>query len=400
MKDKVYEDKLICGIIRARKQGGIMEPIEAGQVVLKKLNEAGFEAYFVGGMVRDQLLGRPLCDIDVTTSATPEIVQTLFEKTYATGLAHGTVTVMINDIPVEVTTYRVDGKYLDYRHPEQVVFTSSLVEDLQRRDFTINAMAMDLRGELCDPLGGLEDLKAKIIRAAGVARNRFLEDPLRMIRAIRFVSKLGFDLEPDTYKAIKEQHDLLAHLAKERIKKEVEGIMTGSYRDQALKLLFATNLLDELMLSKYESYSFTSLNQGLDFFVLASLEVLDVKSFLDQWPFSRTEKKFIQIINELFRTHPHGLIVQYRYGVEVAALYQRLYCFLSQKHEEFVPAQLVIQNRQELALAVPDILALTKQQVGPWIGELLEQVETAVVLGNLANDREQILEFIREQGIL
>ena len=204
-----------------------MELLTIGKQVLKTLNAAGYEAYFVGGMVRDDLLKRPIYDIDITTSATPDVVMSLFEKTIATGLAHGTVTVIINKTPIEVTTFRVETGYSDYRHPTDVVFTSSLEEDLKRRDFTVNAIAKDINNQLYDPMGGLVDLKQKTLRCVGNPVERFTEDPLRMLRGIRFSSKLGFILEQDTLNGMKQTSSLIANISKERIKKELEGLVKG-----------------------------------------------------------------------------------------------------------------------------------------------------------------------------
>lgn len=185
----------------------------SGQKVLKQLNEAGYGAYFVGGMVRDTLLGRAIYDADITTSATPAEVLALFDKTFATGLKHGTVTVVMDGVNVEVTTFRLDGKYLDHRWPDDVVFTRSLAQDLARRDFTINAMAQGLDEVIIDPFNGRQDLKRGLIRAVGVPKMRFEEDALRILRGIRFVAKLGFDIEAQTLAAMKKGRHLLANLS-------------------------------------------------------------------------------------------------------------------------------------------------------------------------------------------
>jgi len=381
-----------------------MELIEVGHFVLNKLNESGYEAYFVGGMVRDQLLGRKIYDVDITTSAQPEIVQSLFEKTYATGIAHGTITVVIDNILVEVTTFRVEGEYLDYRHPKSVAFTASLDEDLQRRDFTINAMVKNRAGELYDPLQGLNDLQSKTLRAVGHPEARFKEDPLRMLRAIRFVSKLGFKLANDVYLAIKNQRHLLKQLAKERIKKELYGVMEGNYKDQALALLFETKLLDsfEMLqpLHKYQTYSFKSLQSGLDFFVLAGYEVVDLSSFLMDWPFSKAEKRSIKLIKELLLQPLKSTYIQYYYGVEIAYLYHRFQCFLEQKEVKFIIYDLPITSLKDIEVTGADLLQLTNRKKGPWVGQLLAQIESEIVSGKIDNKKDEILEFVYRQGAI
>lgn len=190
--------------------------------ILSGLEQAGYEAYFVGGCVRDLLLGRPIHDWDITTSARPEQIMAVFAHCIPTGLQHGTVTVCEDGQTYEVTTFRADGDYLDGRHPENVSFVSDLAHDLERRDFTINAMAMDLRGNLTDLWDSRADLEQKTIRCVGDPVRRFEEDALRMLRAIRFSAQLGFTIEPHTVQAMKHCAHLCAHLSAERIRDEVE----------------------------------------------------------------------------------------------------------------------------------------------------------------------------------
>ena len=190
--------------------------------VLEKLKNAGYEAYFVGGCVRDTLLGREVHDWDMTTSATPEETMTVFSKCVPTGLKHGTVTVLEQGEMFEVTTFRCDGEYLDGRRPENVTFVRDLKEDLSRRDFTVNAMAMDADGNITDLFEGREDLQNKIIRCVGDAETRFREDALRMLRALRFSAQLGFSIEGRTYAAIRRCAVLSSALSAERVRDEVE----------------------------------------------------------------------------------------------------------------------------------------------------------------------------------
>ena len=190
--------------------------------VLEALMRGGFEAYMVGGCVRDRLMGRRPNDWDVCTNALPEQVQGLFGRTHPTGLRHGTITVVSSGHPIEVTTYRSDGKYTDHRRPENVEFVGSLTEDLRRRDFTMNAIAMSSKNELCDPFGGRADIESRLIRCVGAPQERFNEDALRMLRALRFSAVLGFDIEQETYAAAKKLAPLTGALAAERISSELE----------------------------------------------------------------------------------------------------------------------------------------------------------------------------------
>ena len=194
---------------------------EKVNTIISTLQAHGYEAYAVGGGVRDSSLGRIPDDWDITTSATPLETKSLFKRTFDTGIEHGTITVLIDKEAFEVTTYRVDGKYEDSRHPSEVTFTRSLSEDLLRRDFTINAMAYNDAEGLVDIFGGMEDLQSKTIRCVGNAKERFGEDALRILRAVRFAAQLGFEIENETQEAIKILAPTLANISAERIQVEL-----------------------------------------------------------------------------------------------------------------------------------------------------------------------------------
>ncbi|WP_090160535.1 CCA tRNA nucleotidyltransferase [Pseudobutyrivibrio xylanivorans] len=211
------------------------------QNIISVLESNGHEAYAVGGCVRDCILGKVPHDWDITTSALPEQVKALFERTFDTGIEHGTVTVLMHGIGYEVTTYRVDGKYEDGRHPKEVTFTASLEEDLKRRDFTINAMAYNDTKGLVDLFGGEADLQAGIIRAVGNPIERFTEDALRMLRALRFSAQLGFEIEKDTYEAIKTLAPTLEKISAERIQVEMVKLVTSAHPER-IRDVYATGL--------------------------------------------------------------------------------------------------------------------------------------------------------------
>lgn len=198
--------------------------------VIRKLEEAGYSAYAVGGCVRDLLLGKEPSDIDITTNALPRETMEVFKdfKVIETGIAHGTVTVIVNSQSFEITTFRCDGDYLDSRHPENVTFTSRIEDDLARRDFTVNSMAMDRCGNLIDVFGGKEDLDNKVIRCTGEPDVRFSEDALRIMRAIRFSSVLGFEIEKKTAESIHKNKALLSKISVERIFVELKKLLMGS----------------------------------------------------------------------------------------------------------------------------------------------------------------------------
>lgn len=199
--------------------------------ILNKLNECGYEAYVVGGCVRDSIIGLVPHDWDICTSALPEQIVDVFSdhKIIPTGLKHGTVTVVINDEQYEVTTYRIDGEYKDNRHPSEVTFTSSLKEDLKRRDFTINAMAYNPSVGLIDFFGGKRDIENKVIKCVGKPDDRFNEDALRILRAIRFSITLGYDIESKTLRSIYENKNLLKNISVERINAEITKALSHGY---------------------------------------------------------------------------------------------------------------------------------------------------------------------------
>ncbi len=217
--------------------------------ILEQLNQAGYEAYAVGGCVRDSVLGRVPDDWDITTAAKPEEIKRIFLKTIDTGIQHGTVTIMLHHTGYEVTTYRIDGEYEDSRHPKEVIFTSDLLEDLKRRDFTINAMAYNHRemenGEekeggtkyqgLVDAFGGMDDINKKIIRCVGNPKFRFEEDALRMMRAVRFSAQLGYEIEEETARAIEMLSLNLKNISAERIQVEFTKLLISDHPDYLRK---------------------------------------------------------------------------------------------------------------------------------------------------------------------
>lgn len=210
--------------------------------VLQTLKEAGHEAVFVGGSVRDLVLGKEISDVDIATSATPEEVKSLFSHTVDVGIEHGTVLVLHHYDSYEVTTFRTEGTYQDFRHPDSVTFVRSLEEDLMRRDFTINALAVNDKEEIVDYFGGIEDLEREIIRCVGNPMERFNEDALRMMRAVRFAGQLGFSIEYDTFNAIRTLKANLERVAVERMKVEFEKMILSPHRALAFQAFVESEL--------------------------------------------------------------------------------------------------------------------------------------------------------------
>lgn len=218
----------------------------AVNMIIEVLQQRGYEAFAVGGCVRDSILGRIPDDWDITTSASPYQVKELFQRTVDTGLQHGTVTVMVGNTGYEVTTYRIDGEYEDGRHPKEVLFTSNLTEDLKRRDFTINAMAYSQEQGLIDAFGGMDDMQNKIIRCVGDPWKRFGEDALRILRAVRFAAQLGFVIEEKTKQAIVELAPTLVKISAERIQTEMVKLLISD-RPQLWKTVYETGITKIIM---------------------------------------------------------------------------------------------------------------------------------------------------------
>ncbi|MFZ5631833.1 MAG: CCA tRNA nucleotidyltransferase [Bacillota bacterium] len=212
--------------------------------VLNRLEENGFSAYLVGGVVRDIILGREPKDYDIATSATPDRVRELFPRSVPTGEKHGTVTVLYDGMAVETTTLRREGKYSDHRRPDSVEFTDSLKEDLSRRDFTINSMAVGLDGNIYDFFGGLKDIAGGIIRAVGNPRKRFREDALRMIRAVRFACQLGFSIEEKTRDCIRTNRRLITRVSMKRVREELNAILLSREPHRGVDQMHTLGLLD------------------------------------------------------------------------------------------------------------------------------------------------------------
>jgi polynucleotide adenylyltransferase region len=228
--------------------------------IIERLKEHGFEGFAVGGCVRDSLLKKTPTDWDITTDALPEDMKKIFKKTFDTGIAHGTVTVLMDGVGYELTTYRIDGNYSDGRHPDSVSFSKSLSEDLCRRDFTVNAMAYSHNKGIVDLFGGRKDLQNGIIRAVGDAKKRFDEDALRMLRAVRFAAQLGFKIDDDTFAAIKEKAKLLSNVSKERIFVELNKSLCGDFA-QNIKMVYTSGLY------RYIGKEFAKLDESIyDFY--------------------------------------------------------------------------------------------------------------------------------------
>ncbi|MDT2674165.1 CCA tRNA nucleotidyltransferase [Enterococcus dongliensis] len=383
--------------------------------ILRKLQSKNYEAYYVGGSVRDILLNKPIHDVDIATSAFPAEVKELFHRTIDVGIDHGTVMVITKEATYEVTTFRTESTYQDYRRPDHVEFVRSLKEDLKRRDFTINALAVGIDGTVIDLFDGLADLRNKVLRAVGDPYERFHEDALRMMRALRFVSQLGFTLEPDTFEAIQEYHSLLAKISVERINVEFVKLMMGSSREAGLHSLVESECYiycpglreyGEALLNfaelrgpaiPTERQAWTLLMMMLD------LSSADIRHFMKDWKCSN------QLIREVTQMVP-ALQLRLKQGWDSWTLYQLgrelalsveylLYYFEQEPNLEKVRLLyqfLPIYSLKDLAVKGNEVMEHFDYPRGPWISTTLNALERAVVAGELANHKEELFRFAED----
>ena len=364
--------------------------------ILEKFNEAGYEAYFVGGCVRDYLLNDNFSDIDITTNALPDEVKKIFRKSIDTGIQHGTVTILINGDSFEVTTFRTEDDYIDHRTPEKVEFVSDLKEDLDRRDFTINAMALDSKGELYDYHCGEKDLRNKIIKTVNNPNERFFEDALRMLRAFRFSSKLGFEIEENTLKAIKNNAELIKFVSIERIVNEFRKLLTGKGNKRSLELLLDSKLnnyipfLDEI--SEIIDFSYYTFCQSL--YILSKINDISFEK-LKELKLSNKEIKQVKIyekINKDFISNIPLEIILYNYDIEdvtFIASYSKYYDM-----EDIEKIKLPIESFNDIAITSMEIISIIDKPAGPWIKEIIKKLEEDILLSKIDNRRKDILDFL------
>lgn len=392
-------------------------PIEFTQAkpVLRAITAAGYQAYFVGGSVRDALLGKPLHDVDIATSAYPAEIKQIFRRTVDTGIKHGTVTVLQHDQAYEVTTFRTESGYQDFRRPDQVTFVRSLREDLKRRDFTINALALQHDGTIIDLFSGLADLKAKLIRAVGDPNQRFHEDALRMMRAVRFKSQLNFKIEPQTQRAIDNHHQLLSKIAVERVHDELIKLMLGKNWPSGLSSFIATQLYRacpglataKTALTTLASLPATPLKTESAVWLLfvhqLGLTQATVKPFLKQWKSANTIIQMVSnslpLLKKFLAQQPLTNWDYYHAGLETVLLANQIAQLyghgiapakIQQRYQ-----QLPIQQRRQLLVNGGDLLQQLSLQPGPQLGDLLAKLEQQVVAGDLANERQALLQAAR-----
>ncbi|KGP73031.1 CCA tRNA nucleotidyltransferase [Pontibacillus yanchengensis] len=384
--------------------------------ILQTLHYHGYKAFFVGGAVRDFLIGRPIGDIDIATSATPEQVQGIFEKVIPVGIEHGTVMVRYGEESFEVTTFRTEGDYHDYRHPDQVYFVEDIQDDLARRDFTMNAIAMDIDGELIDPYNGAKAIKRNQIETVGKAEDRFEEDPLRMMRALRFVSQLGFTLSPTTYHAIQQHASLLENIAIERLSIEFEKLIQGDGAKHAWALFTQSNMEKYLPVLKEEPslmkrcsnknwLALGDFSEAICMFHILE-PTFSIEYWVKEWKLSnKVKRKATRLLNAYTEWMQGNTIwAIYKLGFDQLPPFTRVINLLSSEEKLEVASlekmyhHLPIYNREELAVNGKDIRSwFPNRTPGPWIESMLVTIERVVIEGELTNEKgilkERVLQW-------
>lgn len=381
--------------------------------VVQTLTQAGYEAYFVGGSVRDLLLNRHIHDVDIATSAYPEEVKQLFERSIDTGIQHGTVTVLYNDDSYEITTFRTESGYQDYRRPDHVEFVQNLEEDLKRRDFTINALAMDEYGNIHDLFNGLDDLNQGLIKAVGDPEKRFNEDALRMMRAVRFMSQLKFSLEEKTRQAICDHHELLSKISVERIREEFVKMCVGPHARSAFQVFLDTQLSEEVpdfrgkkeQLSVFQSLTFSPSTEASVWAIIAILLKLpneQIPAFMRDWKNSNQMARNVEEIVfffDLLSDHSPSDYELFLAGQDTVMSACDVARILGQpvNSEAMIDryVALPIKNNKELVIDGSTLIEWGIKP-GPSLGEMLAKITEAVVDGKVANEEEAIKNFIAE----
>lgn len=383
---------------------------EPARPVLQKIEAAGFEAYFVGGSVRDTILGDQIHDIDIATSAYPSEIKAIFKRTVDTGIQHGTVMILDHGTGYETTTFRTESGYQDYRRPDQVTFVRSLKDDLKRRDFTINALAMKEDGTVIDLFDGLGDLQRHLIRAVGNPEERFHEDALRMMRAVRFAAKLDFQIDPATLQGVTDNGALLEKIAIERIAVEFTKLLRGLNPQRGLEYFVETGLYqycpefqthhdDLIRLSKLADWSMIESDQQAWVALITGLGILkdnQIRQFMKRWKLSNDLIEHVQKAVMVFQAIQSGQVDQLTLFRAGRSAVQSACAVADLNHLEHAALvkrfdQLPIKDAHELAINGGDLIKKAGFKPGPALGKTINQLQTLVIEGQLDNDAAQLL---------
>jgi len=350
--------------------------------VLEQINDAGYEAYIVGGFVRDYLLSIDSNDIDICTSATPKELKAIFPDSIVPKDDYGSVVVIHKNIRFEITTYRKEFSYKDNRHPDKVLYVDDLFQDLLRRDFTINSICMDKNGDIIDHLNGRRDLEEKRIVTIGDSDEKFSDDALRILRAVRFSTTLGFSMDQEIVEAIKRQKGLLSNLSYERKREELDKIFTSKNAKAGISLLIELGLDLALELPKLRDITYTDS-------LIAIWTILDV---VDLYPFTANEKDLIADIKEAYLCQNLDAFNLYKYGLYVNSVAGEM---KGQSTSAITKAynELSISSRRDIAVSGEEIAQALGRQPGAYLKEIYEDLERAILYHQLENKKEDIIKY-------
>lgn len=405
--------------------GGTAVLKQLASALIEQLEANGYEAYFVGGCVRDWILHRPVHDIDICTNAHPCDVSRIFPQHIPTGLKHGTVSVKHEGHLFEITTFRTEGAYTDFRRPDEVQFVTDITEDLARRDFTINAMAMNRADELIDPFGGKVDLENRVIRAVGDPVTRFREDALRLLRAARFSAQLGFEIEGQTRQAMRETAPLLSRIAVERIREELFKLLDSEYPECGIEVVNQTallqvfpvlhNLFQTMSAQVWRLTRLSSIQQKMAFACYAGdLKVEATTALCDQLRLSKKDREMIcRFVSTLSQVKPVWdqpqsiewgpiLLEQGReYCRQIDELLQVIWW---ENRDPSITSSLIKTDQQmpihsirELAITGLDLQQALNRKSGDWIKRTLQRLLYQVAFCSLPNTPEDLLLAARKE---
>lgn len=374
------------------------EYLEFGKEILRTLKQHNHQAFFVGGYVRDYKLNLRSNDIDITTSATPDEVISLFENVKETGKNFGGVTVLYGEYKYEVTTFRLEGKYHAHRYPKTVSFSKDIKDDLKRRDFTINQLIMDEFEEVYDHHNGMEDLNNRVIRTIGNAKQRFDEDALRILRAFKFVSKLGFDIESDTLKAIEELKDLVTTVKVERILNELVRIIGGDHQKKALAYMNQTGVSEVLgLLNGFEKIvEMKEYVYPIEAFIICQIMGCDLSAYR----FSNRETETIEqaaFLHKITKEDSFNKFMLFSHKLNPCMLVNKINVLMGYKDQREDLLKMVdempVMDVCDLKFKGQDILQLTTLENKRLIGLVIDDILEEVIMNDMPNDYDVIKKF-------
>lgn len=362
--------------------------LEIALKFIEEINDHGYQGYIIGGFVRDYLLGISSNDIDVATNATPKEIREIFQDSCLPKEDYGSVTVMKKGVRFEVTTFRKEIGYVDNRRPAKIEYIDDLYKDLLRRDFTINTICMNSKGEIVDFLGGQDDIKKRIISTVGNAKEKFSEDCLRILRAVRFATVLDFKLDEEIVEAIRECKHLLKNLSYYRKKEELDKIFASSKAKEGIQLLLELKLDKDLEIDNLNKVNIANTNS-----LIGIWSILNVS---DKYIFNNTEKELIKNINEALELNNLDPMALYKYGLYVNSVAGEIKG-LDIKNITESYTSLPIQSRKDINITSYDIMETLKIKPGSHLKEIYAEIEKEILYRHLDNNLNDICDYLKKK---